>query len=360
MGLKVYARIKDGNLNIYSKNENNCIVKIPTKVKNHSDNYKLNHIWQKDSNNTQIFNKLMMDCRFNNENYWIAFGYTGSGKSYTITGLLECLLSFYRSHQQVNISAYQIYNEKIFDMFNKNKKLKCWKAKTLVIRGLKTIHVTNIEQVLNTIKERRVLASTEMNSISSRSHAIMIVTCGNKRYVLVDMAGQESGKTAMLQDNDRIKKEGTDINLNMLALKDCITHANKNRQHIPYRRCLLTMAIKNMFDRTSNISFICTLSMLQDKFYLNDTIKYASALYYDSDEKAKEKINHEMAQEFTEYLTDVKYYQAQELTLFMDVKAGNFNKFPQVISYIDKQVASMLGFKSKAQKYMDKLPKIDT
>ena len=146
----------------------------------------------------------------------------------------------------------------------------------------------------------------------------------------------------------------------MLALKDCITHAKKNRKHIPYRRCLLTMAIKNMFDGTSNISFICTLSMLQDKFYLNDTIKYASALYHESDEKEKEKVNHEMAQEFTEYLTDVKYYQAQELTLFMDVKAGKFEKFPQVISYIDKQMASMLSFKSKAQKYMDKLPKIDT
>ena len=72
----------------------------------------------------------------------------------------------------------------------------------------------------------------------------------------------------------------------MLALKDCITRAKKYKQHVPYRRCLLTMAIKSMFDGTSNISFICTLSMLQDKFYLNDTIKYAS-VSCESDEKEK-------------------------------------------------------------------------
>ena len=305
MGLKVYARVKDGCLNIYSKNQNNCIVKIPTKVKNKSDSYKLNHIWQNDSTNQNIFNKLMMDCRYNNENYWIAFGYTGSGKSYTITGLLDCLLTFYRSHQHVSISAYQIYNEKIYDMLNDNKVLKVWKAKNLVIRGLKNIQVTNVSNVIEIIKRSRVLASTELNSVSSRSHAIISISCGNKRYILVDMAGQESGRTAMLHDNDMIKKQGTDINLNMLALKDCITHAKKNRRHIPYRRCLLTMAIKKMFDGTSNISFICTLSMNQDKFYLNDTIKYASALYHETDEEEKEKVNHVMTKEYTEYLTAI-------------------------------------------------------
>ena len=73
----------------------------------------------------------MLQCRYNNENYWIAFGYTGSGKSYTITGLLECLLTFYRTHQHVTINAYQIYNEKIYDMLNNNKVLKSGRQKIL-------------------------------------------------------------------------------------------------------------------------------------------------------------------------------------------------------------------------------------
>lgn len=360
MGLKVYARVKDGSLNIYSKNKSNCIVKIPTKVKNKSDSYKLNDIWQNSSSNQDIFNKLMLQCRYNNENYWIAFGYTGSGKSYTITGLLACLLNFYRTHQHVTINAYQIYNEKIYDMLNNNKVLKVWKAKNLVIRGLKNIDITDSSKVIETIKERRVLASTELNSVSSRSHAVITITSGNKRYILVDMAGQESGRTAMHHRNNMIKKQGTDINLNMLALKDCITHAKNNRRHIPYRRCLLTMAIKKMFDGTSNISFICTLSMNQEKFYLNDTIKYASALYNESDEEQHEKVKHDMTKEYTEYLTDVKYYQCQELSLFMEVKTGNFSRFPKVIEYIDNQVSSMLHFKNKAEKYIETLPKIDT
>ena len=37
-----------------------------------------------------------------------------------------------------------------------------------------------------------------------------------------------------------------------------------------------------------------------------------------------------MAKEYTEYLTDVKYYQCQELSLFMKLKVVTLVDFPKL------------------------------
>ena len=87
------------------------------------------------------------------------------------------------------------------------------------------------------------MASTKMNDVSSRSHAMIEISVGRKKYTLVDMAGQESGATC--SDNEKlVQKQGRAINLNMLALKECIRRYNKKEKHIPFRGCLLTLALK--------------------------------------------------------------------------------------------------------------------
>ena len=90
-----------------------------------------------------------------NEAFWIMFGYTGSGKTYTTMGVLELLLNECISRSKRNliktevyITAYQIYNEKIYDMFQKNKELRFWKTDKLTIRGLHEKKVTKNFQIL--------------------------------------------------------------------------------------------------------------------------------------------------------------------------------------------------------------------
>ena len=47
------------------------------------------------------------------KNYWILFGFTGTGKTYTTMSILNQLLSNYQ--QKITVSAYQIYNNDIYD-----------------------------------------------------------------------------------------------------------------------------------------------------------------------------------------------------------------------------------------------------
>lgn len=361
MSLRVYARMKDEDLDVFSRNNDACVVKIPTKINSEGNSCMFTNIWQTDKTNNDIYSEIIEKTVNVTENYWVAFGYTGSGKTYTIMGLLERLLELHSlDSARITITGYQIYNEKIYDIFNNNQILKCWKTNDLKIKNLTSKEVESVSNIMKTIKENRKLARTEMNCLSSRSHAIFTITTPYKRHIFVDMAGQESGKTAMYGENDQIKKEGTDINLNMLALKDCIVRMNKKHRHIPFRRCLLTMALKSMFYKRCNISFICTLSKSQGPFYMYDTIKYASALYRPERRNSNEKIYTDAMNEYTKYLTDIKYDEAQEMLLWREIKYGNQEKLPKIVKIIDTKIKKMISFREKAVKYVDKLPKIET
>ena len=359
MALRVYARMKDEDLDIFSKKNDLCVVKIPSKTKKDGISCMFNNIWQTDKTNTSIYHEIMEKTANVTENYWVAFGYTGSGKTYTIMGLLENLLNqFSNVSGFATISGYQIYNEKIYDIFNNNERLKCWKTAELKIKDLTVKSVNNVAHIVNTITYNRRMARTDMNCLSSRSHAVFIINYGYKRHIFVDMAGQESGKTAMYTDNDQIKKEGTDINLNMLALKDCIVRMNKGHKHIPFRRCLLTMALKSMFYKKCNIAFICTLSKNQNLFYMYDSIKYSTALYKPIVKDDNEEIYNGLLEEYTKYLTDIKYDEAQETILWREIKYGQQEKFPKIVKILDTKIKKLLTFREKATKYVEKLPKL--
>ena len=92
------------------------------------------------------------------------------------------------------------------------------------------------------------------------------------------MAGQENGNTNM-KNGKAIQKEGTKINLNMLVVKECIRAMHNKKPYIPFRRCLLTLALKPMFFTRCYTAFICTISGEHDNYYQMDSIRFASALY---------------------------------------------------------------------------------
>ena len=358
MVFNVYVRVKDGNIPIHARTHKGCVIKVPSKTKELS--CYLNDIWPEGTTNPAIFNKLLEKSSIHRDNYWVAFGYTGSGKSYTINGLLEELLKFFISNPTgVTITGYQIYNEKLHDIFNGNKVLRVWKTATLKITGLRTVRVVNIKNILLQIEQYRRLAKTNMNCVSSRSHAVFTIVCGTRRFILVDMAGQESGRTAAFHDNDIVKKEGTDINLNMLALKDCISCIHSNKKHIPFRRCLITMALKPIFQKKGNVSFISTVSFMQSKFYCYDTLKYASALFYhDPNEAKNEKICKTAFSDLTKYLCETKYIECEEKILWNEMKGGNYKRLPKIVTLIDKKISEALKYKEKIKQYSEKLPDI--
>ncbi|CAI2379027.1 unnamed protein product [Moneuplotes crassus] len=235
-----------------------------------------------------------------------AYGQTGSGKSYSIVGYGKnegiipkaCREIFERisdarakpsniTEFQVTISMIEIYNEKVHDLFqppNKREKagLKVRENKGEVfVDGLKKVPVESYEEIEKQISigtSNRTIASTNMNSTSSRAHTVTTITfkqtvmengkpTNQKRsdINLVDLAGSErqSGTGAT---GERLK-EGSNINKSLSFLGKCITvlaekstGKSKGKVVVPYRESQLTRILQNALGGNSKTSMIAALS----------------------------------------------------------------------------------------------------
>ena len=355
MPIEVFSRIRDGSINVINENQNLCNIKF--KGKTDDNKFTINKIWREKTSNEIIFNDLIERSNNYNDCYWCSFGYTGSGKTYTTNGILKLLLDYYlRKPVSVEFSAFQIYNEKVYDMMSNNIQLKIWKTTNLQLKNLTKKTVVNSETILQTIQQLRSQNSTEMNKNSSRSHAFFKIYVGNKTITLVDIAGQENGNTNM-NNNNKIQKEGTKINLNMLVVKECIRSFHSKKPYIPFRRCLLTLALKPIFFTNCYTAFICTISGSHSEYYQMDSIRFASALYKPYDNK-DDKLYNELFQDYTKYLEDMAQFTFSEHDEWKKMKFGHFKSYKRIESLINYKFKKITDFNNKYNKYKEKLPKI--
>lgn len=147
-----------------------------------------------------------------------AYGMTNSGKTYTIQGsdhnygimpqLISQILDKMESEPfgwELNMSMLEIYQENIFDLLGKKRdKLKICDANGRVeVAKLSTHKIASPKDavtLMETAAGNRAKSSTNLNSGSSRSHAMYTVTLnrpnawGGKDSVafqLIDLAGAE-------------------------------------------------------------------------------------------------------------------------------------------------------------------------
>lgn len=245
-----------------------------------------------------------------------AYGQTGSGKSYTMTGseenrgiiprICEAIFERVDANKDTNctykIEVYymEIYNEKCRDLLNpsqKNLKVREHQLLGSYVEGLSQLAVSSfkdIEVLMNEGNKSRTIASTNMNSESSRSHAVFCVKlsqnivdekCGISgekvsRLSLVDLAGSEkASKTG--SEGDRLK-EGCNINRSLLTLGIVIStladnSQNKSKQkHIPYRDSVLTWLLKDSLGGNSKTVMVTTISTAYDNYDETlSTLRYA-------------------------------------------------------------------------------------
>lgn len=355
MPIDVFSRVKDGDLQIINENQNLCNLKF--KIKKKDNKFIINKLWKNNTTNEQVLSDLLERSSKFNECYWCSFGYTGSGKTYTTIGILKLLINFYLSKRsKIQFSAYQIYNEKIYDIMANNSLVKFWKTTKLEIDTLTSVDVKDSDTIIKTIQDLRTQNSTEMNKQSSRSHAFFKVCLGNKTITLVDMAGQENGNTNM-NNNNMVQKEGTKINLNMLVVKECIRSVHSNKPFIPFRRCLLTLALKPIFFGNCYTAFICTVSCNHNEYYQMDSIRFASALYKPYD-NTDDKVCNELFQDYTKYLEDMAQFTFTEHDEWKRLKFGHFNAHKRIQTIVNYKLKKIKEFTNKYDKYKDKLPKI--
>nr|XP_022333940.1 kinesin-like protein KIF16B isoform X3 [Crassostrea virginica] len=230
-----------------------------------------------------------------------AYGQTGSGKSYTMMGnpndvgliprICESLFSKMTdedTNYRTEVSYLEIYNEKVRDLLKQqspNKEMHSLRVREHPIEGPYvqdlSKHVVNdfsdIEELMNRGNSIRTTASTNMNDVSSRSHAIFTIVFTQAKFSddmpcemsskihLVDLAGSEradaSGATGQrLKEGASINKSLVTLGTVISVLADISTNKHEKKNFIPYRDSVLTWLLKDSLGGNSRTIMIATIS----------------------------------------------------------------------------------------------------
>lgn len=203
----------------------------------------------------------------------------------------------------VRISYFEVYNEQVRDLLKKrndNVKLKVRESPTEgpYIEDLSEYTVKDVNQVLKYLKEgnkARATASTKMNDMSSRSHAVFTLVLKQvhfdenndttqekiSRIRLVDLAGSEransSGATGeRLREGSNINKSLTTLGRVISSLANSNNKSNKQPQQkiIPYRDSILTWLLKDSLGGNSKTAMVACISPTDYDETLS-TLRYA-------------------------------------------------------------------------------------
>ncbi|CAH2050780.1 unnamed protein product, partial [Iphiclides podalirius] len=279
----------------------------------------------------------ILDNAFDGYNACIfAYGQTGSGKSYTMMGspgadeggiiprLCDALFERIAKQQsppaltyKVEVSYMEIYNERVHDLLDPETTRRSLRVREHAVLGpyvdgLSQLAVTSFQDIDNLMTEgnkSRTVAATNMNSESSRSHAVFSVVLtqtlcdaatgvtGEKvaRLSLVDLAGSERAvKTGAvgdrLKEGSNINKSLTTLGLVISKLADQSSGKNNKDKFVPYRDSVLTWLLKDNLGGNSKTVMVATLSPAADNYEETlSTLRYA--------DRAKRIVNHAVVNE---------------------------------------------------------------
>jgi kinesin family protein 18/19 len=240
-----------------------------------------------------------------------AYGATGSGKTYTMVGSQKdpglMILSLKKIFDEqktlfpdeefdVTCSYLEVYNEVIYDLLVKNSaqlELREDPEQGAVVAGLQHITVTSAADIMGLIDEgnlRRKTESTDANSVSSRSHAVLEIVIKRQtsknhyktsvlkaKLALVDLAGSE--RASETNNVGQKLRDGANINKSLLALANCINalgKGNSDKNYVPYRNSKLTRLLKDGLSGNSRTAMIATVSASSEQYaHSIGTLKYA-------------------------------------------------------------------------------------
>ncbi|KAI8583484.1 hypothetical protein K450DRAFT_221443 [Umbelopsis ramanniana AG] len=223
-----------------------------------------------------------------------AYGQTGSGKTFTMMGsdidderskgiipriveqiFQSIMMAPANMEFTVKVSYMEIYMEKVRDLLNPsqdNLPIHEDKAKGVYVKGLLEVYVASTEEVFEVMRRggnARVVAYTNMNAESSRSHSIVQITITQKnldtgaaksgKLYLVDLAGSEKvGKTGA---SGQTLEEAKKINKSLTALGMVINNLTDGKSsHIPYRDSKLTRILQESLGGNSRTTLIINCS----------------------------------------------------------------------------------------------------
>lgn len=297
------------------------------------------YVFSNDSEQQQVYEKAaspLLEKFMEGFNATIlAYGQTGSGKTYSMgTGLEStvnpehegivprCIVDLFRNLEdksvsdkdfkyEVYVSFLELYNEELIDLLSPQLQHSSKRKSGVPAAAAPGIEVTIREDVAGNIywsgvrEERcydpeellsflakgslcRTTGSTEMNTVSSRSHAVFSVILKQQKserepsitskFHFVDLAGSERLKRTNAQ-GDRAK-EGISINSGLLALGNVISALGdeaRRTSHVPYRDSKLTRLLQDSLGGNSQTLMLACVSPSDSNFMETlNTLKYAN------------------------------------------------------------------------------------
>lgn len=252
-----------------SKKSNNAIT---------SQMFKFDAVFGENSTQDDIFkevSELVVSALDGYKVCIFAYGQTGSGKTYTMEGefeepdqkgiiprsveiLFEHISNYKEAGWEFSIKAnfQEIYLEEIRDLLlpsNSMKHLtKCTKYEPTIVE---VNEAEDVYYLLSKARENRMVADTECNERSSRSHSLFQLqingyhpkirggTTIDGAINLIDLAGSERLHKSKAE-GDRMK-EALSINKSLSCLGHVISALANKDKHVPYRNSKLTYILKD-------------------------------------------------------------------------------------------------------------------
>ncbi|KAJ5532949.1 hypothetical protein N7494_009501 [Penicillium frequentans] len=271
----------NGDRKLAALRDRDNVVRIPN-PKNEGEEYtfQFNAVYDADVAQQELFDAEVAPTikhLFNGFDVTLfAYGVTGTGKTHTMRGgksladrgVIPRLLSgIYRRNRkiekdsngettvQVALSYYEIYNDKVYDLFEPPEK-RTLAGLPLRDNGGKTVVCGLTEKTCTSLKEFEVLydqannnrstSATKLNAHSSRSHAILgvkVTICSADQTRVstisaIDLAGSEDNRRT---ENDKERMvESASINKSLFVLAQCVEAITKKQHRIPYRESKMT------------------------------------------------------------------------------------------------------------------------
>jgi kinesin family protein 11 len=260
-----------------------------------------------------------------------AYGQTGTGKTYTMTGDISDILPppdaagiiprvlyalFSRleadeTESSVKCSFIELYNEELRDLFSTDDsvKLKIFEDNskkghsTTLVQGMEECHLKTAAHGIELLREgshKRQVAATKCNDLSSRGHTVFTIMVYTKRmsedgqeYLsagklnLVDLAGSENIQRSGAE-NKRAAEAGL-INKSLLTLGRVINALVERSPHIPYRESKLTRLLQDSLGGRTKTCIIATLSPAKSN--LEETISTLDYAFRAKNIRNKPQVN---------------------------------------------------------------------
>uniref|UniRef100_A0A3B3TA62 Kinesin-like protein n=1 Tax=Paramormyrops kingsleyae TaxID=1676925 RepID=A0A3B3TA62_9TELE len=317
-----------------------------------------------------------------------AYGQTGAGKSYSMMGKQEkdqkgiipllCEDLFTKINDSnndnslsysVEVSYMEIYCERVRDLLNPKKKgnLRVREHPLLgpYVEELSKLAVTSyneIQDIMDSGNKARTVAATNMNEISSRSHAVFNIIFTQKRHdaetentfekvskiSLVDLAGSERADSTGAKGT-RLK-EGANINKSLTTLGKVISALTENKKKkkvesfIPYRDSVLTWLLRENLGGNSRTAMVAALSPADINYDETlSTLRYADrAKQIRCNAVINEDPNNRLVRELKEEVSRLKeLLYAQGLGDIIEITSAMTGRSPcPSLSILSKQAGS--------------------